>query len=486
MQGTYQETSDSSAASAALTLLNEVCERGAELGLTWNDCISTDGADGVHTRCATDSAGAVPRQFSIHWQGLERRTVHHCDEREAELITTALRWSLEKIAGDQEHELVVADFCEKLSQAYEETYSLFRAMRMLATSDNAESLIQSVCADIQSTLPFDWLAVQFSASSRVVGSLRGKLVLVGKTPVPPEALAELAFSRVATVKGDSWTKVLDPARDVFAESLGSEVVVEPITHDDTVIGVLLAGGKHGSDPEVASPEIQFLDAAADFLGTFHENIARLDEQREMMLGTLHALVAAIDAKDRYTCGHSERVAAIAAMIAESMGMGEREVERVRLSGLVHDVGKIGVPEAILCKPGRLTEEEFAAIQRHPTIGHCILQGVLGFTDLLPGVLHHHERWDGKGYPHKLAGEAIPLMARIIGLADAFDAMSSTRSYRSALPRERVLEEIRKGAGSQFDPRVVNAFQRVNLAAYEALLARHAGASDWIDPIRAAA
>jgi HD-GYP domain-containing protein (c-di-GMP phosphodiesterase class II) len=464
--------------SLATAFTSRALEFGIELAATTADRAANDG---VAVRC-TD--GRIDVQVSIGRLVLRGST--EGDDRLARVLDTALARAFEDLRGRCEHELVEADFCDKLAQAYEETYALFRAMRLLATSDDAPTLIASVCADMQSTLPFAWLAIQFAGSERVVAPLRTKLVVAGSSTIAEEELGELAFERVAEMQGDSWTKVLEPKRDLLARRAGCEVVFEPITHDGAVIGVLLAGGKQGKDPEIASPEIQFLDAAADFLGTFHENIARLDEQRAMMMATLHALVAAIDAKDRYTCGHSERVSALAAEIARAMGMTDQEIERVRLSGLVHDVGKIGVPEAILCKPGRPTDEEFEAIKRHPGIGHRILEGVHGFEDLLPGVLHHHERWDGKGYPHKLEGEAIPLIARIIGLADAFDAMSSTRSYRAALPRERVLEEIRKGAGTQFDPTVALAFQRVDLSAYEALLAKHSAASDWIDPLRIAA
>src|SRR5262249_21380839 len=144
------------------------------------------------------------------------------------------------------------------------------------------------------------------------------------------------------------------------------------------------------------------------------------------------------------------------------------------------------PESVLCKQGKLTEPEFAAIRRHPAIGCNILQGIVGFEDLLPGVLHHHERWDGAGYPHGLAGPEIPQMARIIGVADAFDAMSSTRSYRPALPRDRAFDEIRKGSGSQFDPEAAAAFFRIDLREYDELLAQHAADGKSSDPIRRAA
>jgi HD-GYP domain-containing protein (c-di-GMP phosphodiesterase class II) len=398
-----------------------------------------------------------------------------CD---AERFAEVLRWSVEDLTQGDANERIVADFCDKLAQAYEETYALFRALRMLASSEEPDAMVHSLCADIQRTLPFRWIAVQFGRNERIAPTLRARLIMAGAFPGDVPSLERLTADRVSQLRGDSWTKVLEPARDPIAALASSEVICEPVTHDNSVIGLLLAGGKTGTDTQIASPEIQFLDATADFLGTFHENIARFDEQRAMMNSTLEALVAAIDAKDRYTCGHSERVALVAGAIARAMGMDEPTIERIRLSGLVHDVGKIGVPEAILCKPGKPTDEEFAAIKRHPEIGHHILHGIAGFEDLLPGVLHHHERWDGRGYPHRLAAEQIPLIARIIGLADAFDAMSSTRSYRAALPRERVLEEIRRGAGSQFDPRVALAFEGVDLTAYDELLAQHCGAEEW--------
>ena len=133
------------------------------------------------------------------------------------------------------------------------------------------------------------------------------------------------------------------------------------------------------------------------------------------------------------------------------------------------MGKIGIAEAVLTNPGRLTADEFAQIKRHPEIGYGILKDIPHMTTALPGVLHHHERWDGKGYPHGLAGEAIPLIGRVLALADTFDAMSSTRSYRAATPREKVLEEIRRCAGTQFDPALVPMFVNLNFADFEQAL-----------------
>ena len=145
------------------------------------------------------------------------------------------------------------------------------------------------------------------------------------------------------------------------------------------------------------------------------------------------------------------------------------MERYRIAGLIHDVGKIGVPEAVLCKAGKLTEDEFRLIQRHPTIGVTILQDVPALTDLMAGVLHHHERFDGRGYPRGLKGNDIPLIARSLALADTFDAMSSNRSYRAALPRDQVLAEINRNAGVQFDPALAAVFVGLDFTTFDAML-----------------
>jgi putative two-component system response regulator len=184
------------------------------------------------------------------------------------------------------------------------------------------------------------------------------------------------------------------------------------------------------------------------------------------------MTAAIDAKDRYTRGHSERVGLMASKMAAAIGMDKTLVEQYRIAGLVHDVGKIGVPEGVLTKPGRLTDEEFAQIKLHPGIGYNILKDIPALSASLPGVLSHHERWDGRGYPNKISGEEIPLIARVLALADTFDAMSSNRSYRPALPRHKVLEEIARCAGSQFDPQLAPIFVKLDFTDFDAALEQH--------------
>lgn len=175
-----------------------------------------------------------------------------------------------------------------------------------------------------------------------------------------------------------------------------------------------------------------------------------------------SLAAAVDAKDRYTCGHSERVAAYAQEIAEAMHADQGTLDTLRIAGLLHDLGKIGVPDAVLNKPGSLTREERTSIQQHPSLGNNILKRAPHLDQIIPAVLSHHERWDGAGYPNGLTGEQIPMMARIMAVADAFDAMTSDRPYRKAMTVEAALVELRVGAGKQFDPDLVEVFiQKMN-------------------------
>ena len=179
---------------------------------------------------------------------------------------------------------------------------------------------------------------------------------------------------------------------------------------------------------------------------------RLEESKQLFEEMAIALAKTIDAKDKYTHGHSERVATYSKLLAARAGENEREQERIYYMGLLHDIGKIGIPAEIINKPGRLTDEEYKIIQSHTTIGADILHDIRTFPGLSYGARFHHERFDGKGYPDKLSGEAIPRHARIIAVADAYDAMTSSRSYRKGLPQEVARAEIEKGRGVQFDPK----------------------------------
>ena len=181
----------------------------------------------------------------------------------------------------------------------------------------------------------------------------------------------------------------------------------------------------------------------------------LERAKITSMNITRSLASTIDAKDRYTSGHSQRVAEYAAELAKRLGKSEEEQQIIYYAGILHDVGKIRVSEDVINKPGKLTDEEFDQIKIHPTSGYHILRGIHDDKRICYGAKYHHERYDGKGYPNGLKGDAIPEIARIIAVADAYDAMASDRSYRKALPQNVVREEILKGRGSQFDPKIAD-------------------------------
>ncbi|MBO6244034.1 MAG: HD domain-containing protein [Clostridia bacterium] len=187
----------------------------------------------------------------------------------------------------------------------------------------------------------------------------------------------------------------------------------------------------------------------------------LEEKNEMLeksyLESIETLRYTVEAKDTYTRGHSDRVSAYSVLIGKKLGLDDKQLRDLELGGLFHDIGKIGVPDTILQKDARLTDDEYSQIKQHPNIGVHILSNATLFKDILPIVEHHHERYDGKGYPSRLAGEDIPYLARITAVADSFDAMTSRRAYRDSLPIDVVIEEFENCKGSQFDPQITDIF-----------------------------
>ena len=213
------------------------------------------------------------------------------------------------------------------------------------------------------------------------------------------------------------------------------------------------------DREIGVVESSLLSSIATILATQYRNRLLFNELEELILQFISSLVSTLDAKDPYTRGHSERVARIGRRLGQELQLPESDLELIYQSGLLHDIGKIGINDAILQKKGALTDEEFEHIKLHPMIGYRILSGLKNLRKVLPGVRNHHENFDGTGYPDGLAGESIPLMARILAVADGYDAMHSDRSYRQGLSVERIEDIFRDGAGSQWDPRIVDAYFR---------------------------
>lgn len=386
-------------------------------------------------------------------------------DREAARVGRLISWMHEDLVENFRSADVIAGFTEQLASAYEALTMLCELGRAMGSLNEPGSFVRTTGEQIASTLMYRWVGIALKD--------QGAVYQVGQERVA-ESVVRATVDRLTreiptATAGTTEIYQVDEPDSVLAPQL----VAHPIDRGGRRFGVLMAGGKIGDDPQVSTYETKSIESVCGLLAAFLENAELYEEQRLSFIGTIRSMSSALDAKDRYTRGHSDRVAHLSAEIARALGFSAEEIERVRIAGLVHDVGKIGVPESVLCKPGQLTDLEFAKIKEHPEIGYQILEGIPGLQDTLPGVLHHHERYDGRGYPRGLAGDEIPLLARIIGVADTFDAMSSNRAYRSKMSRDVVLAEIAKCSGTQFDPRVAEAFLSLDLSEYDRMVQNHA-------------
>ncbi|TWT32172.1 Cyclic di-GMP phosphodiesterase response regulator RpfG [Posidoniimonas corsicana] len=241
-----------------------------------------------------------------------------------------------------------------------------------------------------------------------------------------------------------------------------QLICVPVRNGDHTLGWVLAFNHTGADSDRAfgTVEASLVSSVAAILGVHAGNCRLFEEQKEFFSAMVRALSSAIDAKDPYTSGHSERVAELSVCLAEELGCGKAEVQTLYLAGLLHDIGKIGIEDQVLRKVGRLTEAEYEHIKTHPELGHRILRGIKQLDEVLPIVLHHHEAWDGTGYPAGLTGEECPRLARILAVADSIDAMGSDRPYRAGMPDEKLDEILHSGAGRQWDAEVIDAVFRV--------------------------
>jgi len=320
------------------------------------------------------------------------------------------------------------------------------------------------------------------ADVEIVGYLQAGQTL-GSVPFRDRAGRQM-LGAYDLVPGVGWGVVIEELRD---EAYGSLTELRRQTVFWIALGLVLAIGIGISVAQgISRPIRAFADRAlaisrGDFKGTIvsrsHNEIGQLADtfnhmtrqldsydrnMRELFLSTIKSLAAAIDAKDPYTRGHSERVAFFSVAIARELGLDDKSLERVQIAGLLHDVGKIGIADAVLRKPDRLTDEEYGIIKGHPALGASIMGPIRQLKDIIPGMRHHHEALDGSGYPDGLAGGEIPLMARVIAVADTFDAMTSDRLYQKAKDDAFVIQTLLRLSGSRYDPKVVQAFIKAHV------------------------
>jgi putative nucleotidyltransferase with HDIG domain len=238
----------------------------------------------------------------------------------------------------------------------------------------------------------------------------------------------------------------------------TSVLFVPLIADTKPVGMLIATDKLSGE-EFWSQELQLMGIFASEVSSALQKANLYEEINTLFLSTVEALATAIDAKDPYTYGHSRRVAELTVAISNEMGMPKDRVRKLELASLLHDIGKIGTPESILRKPGMLQPEEYEKIKEHPAKGAEILSMIAGFKEIVTWIRHHHEWYDGKGYPDRIAAEHIPIEARILAVADSYDAMTSDRPYRKGMPSDAVLNIMGQFSRSQFDPVILEAFER---------------------------
>ena len=315
-----------------------------------------------------------------------------------------------------------------------------RLMRRLRVSDHPERFQDLALNAVKSALgvaAVAWVPTLPGEATVVVGEVKGMTTRDFALLVPHDGGDGIALAN--NNEGNAAARrVVAVAADAAAPG-GWIVAVNPI-----------------DDRPFATPDVELIQPVASLIGTQRTNGKLYGELKELLFGVIRALTSAIDAKDPYTSGHSERVARIAVRLGEEMGLSANQRGDLYLMGLLHDVGKIGIDDMVLKKAEPLTPEEYRVIQSHVEIGVHILQDLKKLHHLLPGVAHHHEHYNGSGYPGGLAGETIPLPARILAVADGFDAMSSTRPYRRRLTPKAIDEILHKGSGVQWDPKVIEA------------------------------
>jgi HD-GYP domain-containing protein (c-di-GMP phosphodiesterase class II) len=383
----------------------------------------------------------------------------------ADALLRMARLAGEKLAADQRTNRLrseVAALSQNISSTYEEISLLYRLTQNLSLAINDEKLNRIALDWLCATLPIQGIAAlllpppNLSLTNRE--ARREPLMLTeGDWPLSASQLNDLlATVGAREARRPIVINQLVTLRETWRFPAVQQLIVVSLCEGARCFGYLVAVN-HSSGKELGTVEANLLASVASILGIHCGNSDLYRRRAELLTGIVRALTSAIDAKDPYTCGHSDRVARVAERIAKYMGLDGRTLNTIYLSGLLHDIGKIGINDDVLRKPGPLTPAEFEHIKTHPELGYKILLDLNELDEVLPVVLHHHENWDGKGYPHGLVGEETPLLARIVAVADAFDAMGSDRPYRQGMPDDKVDAVLRAGAGKQWDAKVIEAF-----------------------------
>lgn len=405
---------------------------------------------------APEGAPAVPIGFEE--VALGALVAYAADERLEPLIRS-LAGELENHFGLERETITLTD---RLSHSYDVTNLLQSYVRNLRPNKslgwNARRLLAETAELLDHRLLIQWLpeheCLGWNAGPGLELSDRMRWLTANQL-----ALDNL-LDELTMVPDVNNTDVAVRHRGSVATPDGAlDYLIMPVRGPSAVLG--FAGlVKNEEDHSFETTEIRVLECLVEELTNTATNRELQFEIRSLLFNVMKSLVAALEAKDDYTRGHSERVYGLSVQIAERLGLPDKEIKILAWAALLHDMGKIGVDERILKKPGKLTDEEYEAIKTHPAKGAAMLDPIMQLRAVIPGIRHHHERWDGRGYPDGLAGEDVPLLGRIIAVADTYDAIVSSRPYRPARTAEQALAVIREGAGSQFDPEIAEVFLKM--------------------------
>jgi len=387
-----------------------------------------------------------------------------------------LRLLAEKFQVETKAEEQIELVGTELVRVYEELVLLHKISTNMKVTESDANFLQMACDSLTEIVFVEGIAILLE---KTIDDEQQLAIAAGSGLIDiDEQTAAILYSRLTDEINDGKEALLDSDVDSafrynWPDSI-KNIIAVPLCGKDKaeshftgrtqngnrIIGLMVAINRIGK-LDFDSTDVKLFNSVASGCAVFIENGRLFNDLKELFIGSLKALTSSIDAKDKYTHGHSERVAFISRWIAERFPEQERldeeQIHKIYLAGLLHDIGKIGIAETVLRKKGRLTEQEYDCIKKHPSIGAGILREIKQMRDVVPGVLCHHERADGKGYPNGLVGHQIPMVGKIVGLADSFDAMTSKRTYRDAMTVEQAFAEIEKKLGSQFDEKVGRVF-----------------------------
>ncbi len=358
-------------------------------------------------------------------------------------------------------EVALDSLTEELARRYEDLTLVYELASYMEISEGVGFPVDAILETAVDHLDIDVLIV-FSAITkrRKMYCASGSADRLGRAE--RTALYRLESHARTAVFDEGEHLVMNNLREdkrfSYISCICSHALCVPVHVSEEEVGAITVVRGRGKE-RFFMGDVKLISALAKQVAIVTRNARLFREVRSLFLNLVKSLISIVEAKHKYTKGHSERVHIISCFLGKQLGLRKNAREVLHWASLFHDVGKISVPDAVLNKPGELTEEEFATIKQHPVVGYNVLSHIEQLNDALPGIRHHHEKLDGSGYPDGLKGNDIPLAARIIAVADVYDALTSTRSYRPAMPAEKALEIMSEGSGRHFDPRVLQVFLR---------------------------